>query len=133
MSRELEKLAEQLEESMGPSRSEHCIRGRIHFPDITASYKKKSTIKWQMETSNAKKPKPSNFTPEYLEFKVPTEQNDQLKSTVTQQKIERIQQIAGKAVLDYASKDEKPNFGLVKGLQLFSVTYRHVFFFVLKI
>ena len=47
--------------------------------------------------------------------------------------IERVQQIAGKAVLDYASKDEKPNFGLVKGLQLFSVTYRHVFCFVLKI
>ena len=43
--------------------------------------------------------------------------------------IERVQQIAGKAVLDYALKDEKPNFGLVKGLQLFLVTY--VMYFVL--
>ena len=95
MSRELtrEKFDERLEESMGPSRLKHCIRGRIHFPDITASYKKecpkKSTIKVlikrQMKISNSSKPKPLNFTPEYVEFKVSTEHKDHLKRTVTQQ------------------------------------------------
>ena len=95
MSRELtcEKFDERLEESMAPSRLKHCIRGRIHFPDITASYKKecpkKSTIKVlikrQMKISNSRKPKPLNFTPEYVEFKVSTEHKDHLKRTVTQQ------------------------------------------------